>query len=325
MKICHDILNTLNFTFDHKITGCCLQLPDNTGRIPYWDYKIDDGVPTLDDILERRESYINQMQCELPRECVHCPYITLDYSQVRKIARGLIKPSFTRLIFEWDTKCNANCGYCDIKNSDKTSNWDYMVPLFNEIIEFEEFDKHGDVLISGGEPSIINEFNYIIDTLELYSKHLRYHLFSTLITRSERFTKLFEESRLDILVSLDATCPETYKVIKGVDRFNKVIENIQYYAQINPDLITVKMIISNDNHQEVEQFINLMLELGITHVMWDFPRPDYPSNDIINAIRKFISLAHTNKLHYIGMYHGGIYNNVDDIIKTNLMVPFSCQ
>ena len=59
-----------------------------------------------------------------------------------------------------------------------------------------------------------------------------------------------------------------------------------------------------------------MIELGITHVMWDFPRPDYPSDDIINAIRKFISLAHTNKLHYIGMYHGGIYNNVDDIINT---------
>ena len=70
---------------------------------------------------------------------------------------------------------------------------------------------------------------------------------------------------VDINISIDAGTRETYKKIKTVDKFNELIENLKKYAKL-PLLLRLKYILVrgiNDTKEEIENYINLMKEIGI--------------------------------------------------------------
>ena len=77
-----------------------------------------------------------------------------------------------------------------------------------------------------------------------------------------------------MVVSLDSGCRKTYKKIKRVDAFDKVIENLKKYCS-NPvarDNITLKYILIptvNDNIKEFKKFLDIAKMLEIKYIAID--------------------------------------------------------
>ena len=75
-----------------------------------------------------------------------------------------------------------------------------------------------------------------------------------------------------MILSLDSGCMETYKKIKQVDKFDKIIKNLQQYIKKSPSAVNqirMKYIFLegiNDNKEEIEKFLNLVRNLGIRNV-----------------------------------------------------------
>ena len=118
--------------------------------------------------------------------------------------------------------CNNNCGYCTYKR------WKLHNP---HEVSFDEFKKYADRLINlgvkgiiltgGGEPTLNKDFNRITAYLETnkipYGINTNFNVF-----------KKFNPTYLK--VSLDAWDSATYKKIRGVDAYERVIDNIISYC-----------------------------------------------------------------------------------------------
>ena len=71
-----------------------------------------------------------------------------------------------------------------------------------------------------------------------------------------------------IAVALDSGCRDTYKKIKRVDTYDKVIENLRKYKNKGCNIILKYILLPtyNDNIDEINSFINVCKDLAIKHV-----------------------------------------------------------
>jgi len=58
-------------------------------------------------------------------------------------------------------------------------------------------------------------------------------------------------------ISLDATTPETYKLVHGVDSFDKVIKHIKHLEKTDIPELGISYLVTNYNVWEIENFVNL--------------------------------------------------------------------
>ena len=78
---------------------------------------------------------------------------------------------------------------------------------------------------------------------------------------------IVDKTFVDINVSIDSGCRETFKAIKTVDKFDDVVENLKKYSKL-PLLLRLKYILVrgvNDNQEEISKYINLMKSIGINN------------------------------------------------------------
>ena len=68
-------------------------------------------------------------------------------------------------------------------------------------------------------------------------KSLRIFINSTI--KSEDIKKYIDMGKIFITTSIDAGKAETFKKIRGINAFEKVFKNLNYYAQNNPSQITI--------------------------------------------------------------------------------------
>lgn len=119
--------------------------------------------------------------------------------------------------------CNNHCVYCTYKR------WDLPNSL-KKFVSFEDFKKNveilqkmgvkGFILTGGGEPCINPDFDKITKWLE--DNDLQYGI-------NTNFNVLKFIKPVYLKVSLDASSPEEYKKIRGVDTYELVIDNIKKY------------------------------------------------------------------------------------------------
>lgn len=83
---------------------------------------------------------------------------------------------------------------------------------------------------------------------------------------------LHDNPRSTINLSIDSGTPETWRKIKGLDNFDKVIENLSkyYVASTRPGQITLKYIVMpgiNDNYEDFTSVIEIMKVLKVNRLI----------------------------------------------------------
>ena len=111
----------------------------------------------------------------------------------------------------------------------------------------------------GGSISVWDEFKKVLYIcLKANVNQLMYH--TNAYTYIPEISKAAKNVDSFMSISIDSGCQETYKLIKGEDCFNRVIENIKKYAQAGIK-ITCKYIIVkniNDNIEEIKKFCEVV-------------------------------------------------------------------
>ena len=125
------------------------------------------------------------------------------------------------------------------------------------------------VCIQGGDISVLNEFESVmkelskqgVKTINVLSNNIIYHP----IVR-----KLLEKRKISFMTSLDCASRELYYKLKRVDKFDDCVKNLRKYVKnIEHPPVVVKYIVVehiNDNVQEIQKFIDLMIDIGIENV-----------------------------------------------------------
>ena len=167
------------------------------------------------------------------------------------------------LQFNYWVQCNSKCSYCyEVQNKkmfDKIKPYN-TVPIIKEMIDKNILRTGGEVAFGGGEPTIAPEFEDLINLLTNSGfRNMRIH--SSGIKFSPAIEDAIKKGVLNVVISIDSGCEKTYKKIKSVNCFKKVVENMKKYAAANKNnygLMTSKYIIIpnvNDNRKEIDLWI----------------------------------------------------------------------
>ena len=198
-----------------------------------------------------------------PNDCSKCPH--LKYGFWRKTVKldtvsfGTNQPGDV---------CNYKCVYCFAESNLGRLKNDHegftTYEILRQLSEMPEFDTPDfNIQLSNGEFSINKYCNEIFDVL-LKTKW-RVAFVTNMSTYREKFAEFLKTGRTkSVQTSLDAGTRETYHKVKGVDCFDRVIENLKRYPfkDINLRLKYIFLEGINDNEKDIDGFYEVVKSVG---------------------------------------------------------------
>lgn len=266
---CEWIENGMDFDvgiYGSNIMMCCYVSCPGGGNIML---KRDfDGSPIdWDNFWKIKNTYRNiQKSGQTIKECTDCVYLKKDNWENGNHIKNII--------FDHFTKCNCDCVYCythEDKNKYNSLKSYNVLPIIKDMFEKGILIPGGQIGFGGGEPTMLDELEELLDFL-LENNFDNISIPSSAIKYSPVIEKGVAMGNISIQNSIDSGCAETFKKIKGIDAYNKVIENMKRYATVKKKFFNVrsKYIICpgyNDNKQEADKWIETCKNSGIDYIM----------------------------------------------------------
>ena len=249
----------INFEVD-MVSDCCIS--HNEGRgLPILIEKYQGEMIDWEKLFEIKEKRIAAQKKTTIYECEGC-YRLCDYSfsGERKISN---------FHFSHSRVCNSRCIYCSGIYNFGSLNYN-TYPVIKDLIDKGYYISGGEATMQGGEPTLMQDFEKLVDLLIDSGTKIRIHTNSIKYSPAIAFS--LNKKMCTMVTSLDCGCASTYKKIKRVDAYNSVVENIKKYVQASCDNVIIKYIIIpviNDNTAEIDKFFNLMKELNVKNVAVD--------------------------------------------------------
>ena len=155
--------------------------------------------------------------------------------------------------------CNCRCSYCDARLFLDNANKDEHLTVLEACEYFAGDDRFDDIHIALNDGEfVINKFRKEVLAI-CEKKHWDIILYTNAIQLSDELLKYMKKNNNShIICSIDAGTQSTFKAIKGVDAFDKVVSNLSKYKEfghIALKYIFVKGI--NDNLTDVNAFIDI--------------------------------------------------------------------
>lgn len=257
--------------FDHEniIRVCCSQCNEGGGRPVLQGYYYGDSLDWDKIFAQKRQMREVQRKGEVFEKCKGCILLREDEWDDEDYIDRL-------LLTHW-INCNCMCIYCPAVRDEnlKSNNKHYdIVPVLRDMCDRKILKKNAYISIAGGESTIYPEFeemlhlllDYGCDNILLNSSGIKY---------SPAVAKGLAECKLQLTVSVDSGCRETYEKLKLVKTYDKVMENLAKYAAaqvLDKDRVCSKYIIVpgvNDNETEIEKWLENTANIGIKHASID--------------------------------------------------------
>lgn len=159
--------------------------------------------------------------------------------------------------------CNLDCIYCSDRElrsrqgEDSVFAPEYLEKLF---LDLAKGGTKGVTFEGGGEPTMYKYFDRVVKACK--SAGLAAGLITNgTVKLSEVILKEFEWIR----VSLDATTPEEYQNMKGINLFERVLGNIAHYSRYC-GTVGVGFVVTKNNISEIEPLVMRLREIGASYI-----------------------------------------------------------
>jgi sulfatase maturation enzyme AslB (radical SAM superfamily) len=166
-------------------------------------------------------------------------------------------------------RCNFACSYCIYANS-STKYPDYHIyPILLALYDKALIAPKVVVSFLGGEPMLFPGLQKIISLILNKSPQAHIALVSNMSVVSDFIVDILNNPafHIAVLCSLDAASSTTFLKIKGVNAFGQVWSNLRK-IHIR-DRICLKMVISENNYFEAEQFVLRAINNGFRNLCVD--------------------------------------------------------
>ena len=267
---CNWITHGLNFEPGH-IEMCCLRCHVGGGnlflKLGYHGEPLD-----WDEVFKLKKPFIEENKKGIINpKCEGCFNLwDREWNEESKY--------FNYLHFNHWTHCNCRCIYCftdfnkEFFNSQRYYN---VLPVIKDLFDKKLFKPGGEITFAGGEPTILDEFEDLLDLL-VENRVPKVIIHTSGIKYSPAIARGISAGIVDVVMSLDAGCAETFKMIKNTNAYEKVVENVRKYAAAenreNIPLVATKYITMpniNDNIEEVEKWLTMTYECGARSIVID--------------------------------------------------------
>jgi radical SAM protein with 4Fe4S-binding SPASM domain len=174
------------------------------------------------------------------------------------------------LYLETTNRCNILCTTCPRTFEELEPPADMSWELFTSIVD--QFPKIERVVLHGvGEPLMTRDLIRMIRYLRARGTYVLFNTNATLLT--ERKGRELIESGLDEMrVSLDAAEPVEYEKVRGLPLFNRVVENLRAFMELQREIGAKRPRVSlwltglKETIEQLPAFVRLADALGVEEV-----------------------------------------------------------
>src|SRR6266540_1831661 len=174
------------------------------------------------------------------------------------------------LYLEVTNRCNLLCATCPRTFEELEPPMDMSWERFTRIVD-QVPDLARAVLHGVGEPMMVRELPRMVRYLKQRGVHVLFNTNGTLL--DDRRGRELIDTRLDQLrVSLDAAEPGAFKLVRGVDAFERVVANVKAFTarqrELHAELPRVSLWLTGlkETLAQLPRFVELAHELGVGEV-----------------------------------------------------------
>lgn len=230
--------------------------------------------PTPAAIVEAKQRLLSEINKGEPTPCTECPF--LEFKNWGNVDPLRIK----YLSMEHHSVCNMQCTYCDEKYYGKKQPAYDVLGLLRELYQADALIGCESVVWGGGEPVLGKRFEEMVAHLT-GSTSAKHRFLTNATVFSTAIANAIQSGRGTVTTSIDAGTEVKFSEVRGTDLgMHRVLDNLLDYAAINPQAVTVKYILTDDNieHTELKQFRKAIVEHDLTHcnfqISCDFKKPE---------------------------------------------------
>lgn len=250
--------------YPDRISACCVS-HGLVGQPRILDFK--GGELPIEDISAWRKKTIEaHKREEFHPDCKGCPLLAKGAWGAKKEEHSIHMITIAHF-----THCNLRCGYCYTVNSPELNIRPKLVydllPIFKQMIESKALSPKAEIRFSGGEPSVLPEFEELLDMVSAYGPRIR--IYTNAVVRSEAVLRALAKRRVELVLGIDAATDAVYKKVKGRNVNRQVWENVAAYVAIDPDNCWAKMIVRQENICDVMPFVKRCEEINVRKVYFD--------------------------------------------------------
>ena len=174
------------------------------------------------------------------------------------------------LYLETTNRCNLPCGTCPRTFEELEPPADMSWELFTQIVD--QFPKIERVVLHGvGEPMMVRDLPKMIRYLKDRGTYVLFNTNGTLLNRRKGL-ELMESGLDELRVSLDAAEPATFKIVRGLDMFDRIVKNVREFTEMqrerNVDTPRVSLWLTGlkETLPQLPAFVRLAHDLGVREV-----------------------------------------------------------
>lgn len=276
----------------HSLKPCCSDYGKN--QVDYVEVH-SDLRESFDGYLKLRSSLLEKIKEGHMCCCTGCPQL--------RYTSEVISNEFEYVIFNEIGKCNCMCTYCNYEDRlgrDVSEDID-VLELYALLKEHGYNDKKGIIELCNGEITIHPDKKRIYDGLT----DTNIMFLTNGLVYDEEITRRMKEGTGILNISIDSGTKETFKRIKGIDGFERVVSHLTKYSAEKRGKIFLKYIFIpgvNDREDDVVGFIELCkkIDVDVAHISYNLVQSfeDYNIPSMIVAIKKMVALLEEENISY---------------------------
>ncbi len=284
---CYDLHNSV-FLAPNEIRTCCKRFfHENTlkGDVVAIEASEDSNY-SVSDIRQAKKKIYEEMNSKGGyNPCNGCPHLEFKDWGGSPIENGI-----DYLSLEYHSICNMRCLYCcDTYFGGKQASYS-VVNLVDEFIDNGLLTNTNYLVWGGGEPTLDRNFNKILDSIVSMNIGPRIRMISNSTNYSEEIKKGIDEDKVFLVTSVDAGTSDVFRKVRGLNGFDRVLNNLNKYSRDNPQNIIVKYIIRDDNcsFDELDSFVEQIIDNDLIacnfQLSCDFKEEDCSPNILASII-----------------------------------------
>lgn len=230
------------------------------GDVPIFDAKNNSDV-SLDKVIQAKQDLIEKINNKEKTGCLGCPVLE------KKEWKDVKDEKFDHISIEHHARCNMRCSYCsDMFYGGKVAHYDIYQAL-DELVKKDKIRDDCQVAWGGGEPTMTPNFNKLINYVNSQVKPKTQRFFSNAINYSDEIAELIKNNIASLTTSVDAGSIKTFKKVRGVNQYLKVLKNLKKYYDLSPKNTVIKYIFTEDNSsiEEIESFVSDIKNHGLNN------------------------------------------------------------
>jgi organic radical activating enzyme len=275
---CHHLERGLVF-WPNRATACCAN--PATGETPTLAPFTTEL--TAEEILQGRERIIARHKAgDIMPECQECPRLALGTWGPEE---GFGHYPIDEVTIAHFTTCNIRCNYCytvtQPERAAPISKAPRLLGTFEKLIADGSLAPYATVRFSGGEPTLLPEFEPLLTLLSNHGVHS--HVYTNAVKKSPAIIDALKRDKVELILGIDAAHRATYKQIKKMDYNEVVWANVDAYCaaqqQGASNKIWAKFIFCAENYLEAAAFVERAAAAGVKYVYYDFDASRSPGKE----------------------------------------------